>query len=59
MRPGTDVMIFFYFSQKNLAKKSAFFTPIKGNCAEKVIITLVFEKNAKFFAENGKNRRKL
>jgi hypothetical protein len=29
-----------------LAKKSAFLTQTKGNFAEKVIITLVFEKNA-------------
>jgi hypothetical protein len=36
-----------------LAKKSAFLTQIKGNFAEKVIITLVLEKNANFF------RRKL
>jgi hypothetical protein len=48
-------MIFKLFSTKNLAKKSAFFTQTKGNFAEKVIITLVFEKNANFFAENWEN----
>jgi hypothetical protein len=35
-----------------LANQSAFLTQIKGNFAEKVIKTLVFEKNAKFYAEN-------
>jgi hypothetical protein len=49
--PGTDVMIFFN-SQKNWRKKLALLTHTKGNFAEKVIITLVFEKNAIFFAEN-------
>jgi hypothetical protein len=42
-----------------LAKKSAFLTQTKGNFAEKVIITLFFEKNADFLLEIGKNRRKL
>jgi hypothetical protein len=36
-----------------------FFTQTKGNFAEKLIIALVFEKNANIFAEIGKNRRKL
>jgi hypothetical protein len=49
---GTDVVIFKNFSKKNLAKKSAFLTQIKGNFSEKVIITLVFEKNIKIFAQN-------
>jgi hypothetical protein len=35
VQPGTDVMIFKRFSQKNLAKKSSFFTQTKGNFAEK------------------------
>jgi allantoicase len=56
-RPGTDVMIFKIFSRKNLAKKSAFLPQIKGNFAEKVIITSVFEKNASFFAENWQKNR--
>jgi hypothetical protein len=42
-------MIFKKFSQKKIAKKFAFLTQTKGNFAEKVIITLVFEKNANFF----------
>jgi hypothetical protein len=45
-------MILKIFSQKNW-RKIAFLTQIKGNFAEKVIISLVFEKNANFF------RRKL
>jgi hypothetical protein len=52
-------MIFKIFSPKNLAKNSAFFTPIKGKFAEKVIITLVFEKNANFFAENVQKSQKI
>jgi hypothetical protein len=57
--PGTDVMILKIFSQKNW-RKIAFLTQIKGNFAEKVIISLVFEKNANFFSPKiGKKRRKL
>jgi hypothetical protein len=52
-------MILKIFSLKNLATKSAFFTLIKGNFSEKVIITLVFEKNANFFAENGQKSQKI
>jgi hypothetical protein len=52
-------MILKRFSQKNLAKKSAFFTHSKGNFAKKVIITLVFEKNANFFAENWEKSQKI
>jgi hypothetical protein len=57
--PGTDVKIFKKFSQKNLAKKMAFSTQTKGNFAEKVIITLVFEKNANVFAENWQKSQKI
>jgi hypothetical protein len=42
-----------------LAKKLTFLTQTKGNFAEKVIITLVFEKNAKFFAENWQKSQKI
>jgi hypothetical protein len=59
LAPGTDVMICKRFSQNNLAKKSAFFTQTKGNFAEKVIIALVFEKNANFFAENLEKSQKI
>jgi hypothetical protein len=46
------------FAEK-FGKKSAFLTQIKGNSAEKIIITLVFEKNAKIFAENGQKSQKI
>jgi hypothetical protein len=45
-------MIFKIFSPKNLAKKLAFLTQTKAKLFKNLIITLVFEKNAKFFAEN-------
>jgi hypothetical protein len=57
--PGTDVMILKIFSQKHLAKKSAFLTQIKGNFAEKVIITLFLRKTPNVSPKIGKNRRKL
>jgi hypothetical protein len=52
-------MILKIFSQKNLAKKSAFLPQTKGNFAEKVIITSVFEKIAIFFAENWQKSQKI
>jgi hypothetical protein len=52
VRPGTDAMIFKKNSQKNLAKKLTSLTQTKDNFAEKVIVTLVIEKNANFSAEN-------
>jgi hypothetical protein len=57
--PGTDVIILKIFSPKILAKIFAFFAQLLLVFAKIVIITLVFEKNAIFFTENGKNRRKL
>jgi hypothetical protein len=53
--PGADVMNFKYFRQK-MAKKLAFLTQNKAKLCTHLIITLVFEKNANFSAEN---RRKL
>jgi hypothetical protein len=50
---GTDVMIFKIFSPKNSAKKLALLTRNKAKLCKILIITLVLEKNAKFF------RRKL
>jgi hypothetical protein len=56
--PGTDVMIFQIFLPKNSAKKIAFLTPNKAKLCKILIITLVFEKNANFFAENwGKSQK--
>jgi hypothetical protein len=58
--PGIYVIIFKIFSQKKLANKSTFLTQVKGNFSEKVITTLVFDKNANFVSPKiGKNRRKL
>jgi hypothetical protein len=57
--PGIDVMIIKIFSLKIFAKKFAFFAQNKAKLCKNWIITLVFEKNANFFAEIGKNRRKL
>jgi hypothetical protein len=37
----------------------AFLTQTKGNFAEKVIMTLVFEKNANFFTENWQKSQKI
>jgi hypothetical protein len=47
-------MILKIFWPKNLAKKLAFFSQTTASFffAKIVVITLVFEKNANFFAEN-------
>jgi hypothetical protein len=50
--PGTDVMIFKKISPKNSATKLAFLTQNKAKICKILILTLVFEKNANFFAEN-------
>jgi hypothetical protein len=59
MFAGTDVMIFKIFSPKNSAKKSAFLTQNKAKLYKNFIITLVFEKNANFFAENLQKSQKI
>jgi hypothetical protein len=51
-------MIYKIFSPKNLAKILAFLTQNKATL-KKIIITLVFEKNANFFAENGRKSQKI
>jgi hypothetical protein len=55
----TDVMIFKIFSPKNSAKKLAFLTQNKAKLCKIFIITLVFEKNANFFAENCRKSPKI
>jgi hypothetical protein len=50
--PGADVMIFKILSPKNLAKKMTFFAQTAASFCENLIIPLVFEINAYFFAEN-------
>jgi hypothetical protein len=57
--PGTDVMIFKIFSPKKAAKILAFLTQNKAKLCKKLIITLVFEKNAIFFAENWRESQKI
>jgi hypothetical protein len=51
-------MILKIFSPKNLAKKMAFLTQNKAKF-KKMIITLVFEKNANFFAKNWEKSQKI
>jgi hypothetical protein len=46
------------FSLKNLAKKLAGFAQTTDGFCKNLIITLVFEKNANFSAENWQIRRK-
>jgi hypothetical protein len=51
-------MIFKIFLPKNFAKKLAFLTQNKAKFWKKFTITLVFKKNANFFAENwGKSQK--
>jgi hypothetical protein len=52
-------MIFKIFSPKNSAKKLAFLTENKAKLCKNWIITLVFEKNANFFAENCQKLQKI
>jgi hypothetical protein len=59
MKAGTDVMIFKIFSPKNTAKKLAFLTQNKAKLCKILIITLVFEKNAKLFGENWQKSLKI
>jgi hypothetical protein len=48
-----------YFRQKKSVKKLAFLTQNKAKLFKHLIITLVFEKNANFFAENGRKSQKI
>jgi hypothetical protein len=52
-------MIFSMFSPKKSAKKLAFLTQNKAKLCKILIITLVFEKNANFFAENCQKSQKI
>jgi hypothetical protein len=56
--PGSDVMILKLFSQF-FGEKMAFLTQSKGKLCKILIITSVFEKNAKFFAENCRKSQKI
>jgi hypothetical protein len=57
--PGTDVMILKIFSPKNSAKKLALLTQNKATLCKNLIKTLVFEKNANFFAESWQKTQKI
>jgi hypothetical protein len=52
-------MILKIFSLKNSGKKLAFWTQNKAKLCKNLIITLVFEKNANFFAENWRKSQKI
>jgi hypothetical protein len=52
-------MILKIFSPKILAKILAFFAHTVATFCKNVIITLVFEKNAIFFAENWQKSQKI
>jgi hypothetical protein len=51
-------MIFKYFRQK-IGEKLAFLTPNKAKLFKNLLITLVFENNANFFAENYRKSQKI
>jgi hypothetical protein len=52
-------MIFKIFSLKNFAEKLAFSAQNKAKLCKNWIITLVFEKNGNFFAENCQKSQKI
>jgi hypothetical protein len=58
-RPGADVKIFKDIFAEKFIKKLAFLTRNKGKLCKILIITLVFEKNANFFAENWRKSQKI
>jgi hypothetical protein len=52
-------MILKIFSPKNSAKKLSFLNQNKAKLCKILIITLVFEKNANFFAKNCQKSQKI
>jgi hypothetical protein len=52
-------MIFKNIFSEKFSKKLAFLTQNKAKLCKILIITLVFEKNAKFFAENCRKSQKI
>jgi hypothetical protein len=52
-------MIFKIFLPKKFAKNLAFLTQNKAKFGKKLIITLVFKKNANFFAEKWEKLQKI
>jgi hypothetical protein len=58
-RSGANVMILKIFSPKNSAKKFTFLTQNKAKICKILFITLTFDKNANFFAENCQKSQKI
>jgi hypothetical protein len=56
---GSDVIILKIFSPKNFAKNWRFLPQNKAKLFKILIITLVLEKNANFFAENCQKSQKI
>jgi hypothetical protein len=56
---GPMLWFFKYFRRKIQRTKLAFFTQNKAKLCKILIITLVFEKNANFFAENCRKSQKI
>jgi hypothetical protein len=56
---GLMLWLFKYFLRKIQRKKLAFWTPNKAKLCKILIITLVFEKNANFFAKNCQKSQKI
>jgi hypothetical protein len=52
-------MILNIFSPKNLAKILAFFAQTTASFCKNMIVTLLVEKNANFFAENWQKSQKI
>jgi hypothetical protein len=57
--PGTDVRILKNTFAEKIGKKVAFLTQNIAKLCKVLIITLVFEKNDNFFAENGQKSQKI
>jgi hypothetical protein len=57
--PGTDVMIKKKIFPEKFSEKIGFLTQNKAKLCKILIITLVFEKNANFFAENCQKSQKI
>jgi hypothetical protein len=57
--PGVDVVIFRIFPPKFSSKNFAFLAQTTASFHKKLIITLVFEKNVNFFAENKRKLEKI
>jgi hypothetical protein len=58
-RSGTDVMIFKKNFAENFGEKMAFLTQNKAKFCKNLIIILVFEKTANFFAKNCHKSQKI